>query len=101
MRSQEAHAISRECRRGPREIPHRLCAVFGLTCATMKKEQLIDTKSGTRDEIEGATKNMTGKVKETAGKVFGNPRLEAQGDVDQILGQAQKKVGEIKKVLAK
>jgi uncharacterized protein YjbJ (UPF0337 family) len=74
-------------------------AALGLCCAAMKKEPSIDTKSGTRDEIEGATKTMTGKVKETTGKVLGNPRLEAQGDVDQILGQAQKKVGEIKRVL--
>jgi uncharacterized protein YjbJ (UPF0337 family) len=65
----------------------------------MKKEQSLDTRSGTQDEIEGATKNLTGKIKEATGRALGNPRLEAQGDVDQIQGHAQKKVGEIKKVL--
>jgi uncharacterized protein YjbJ (UPF0337 family) len=56
-------------------------------------------KSGTQDEIEGATKNLTGKIKEAAGKVLGNPRLEAQGDLDQIQGRAQEKLGGIKKIL--
>lgn len=65
----------------------------------MKKEQSFETKSGTQDEIEGTTKNLTGKVKEATGKVLGNPRLEAQGDIDQLLGRAQKNVGEIKKIL--
>jgi uncharacterized protein YjbJ (UPF0337 family) len=65
----------------------------------MKKEQSFDTKSGTQDEIEGATIKLAGKVKEAAGKALGNPRLEAQGAIDQIQGGAQKKVGEIKRVL--
>jgi uncharacterized protein YjbJ (UPF0337 family) len=67
----------------------------------MKKEQSFDTKSGAQDEIEGATMNLTGKIKEATGKMLGNPRLEAQGDVDQILGNAQKKVGQIKKVFGR
>ena len=45
--------------------------------------------------------NLTGKIKEATGKMLGNPRLEAQGDVDQILGNAQKKVGQIKKVFGR
>jgi uncharacterized protein YjbJ (UPF0337 family) len=65
----------------------------------MKKEQSFETKSGTQDQIEGATRNLTGKVKEATGRAFGNPRLEAQGDIDQILGHAQKRIGEIKRVL--
>jgi uncharacterized protein YjbJ (UPF0337 family) len=62
----------------------------------MKMEQPTEVKSPTQDKIEGTSKNLTGKFKEAAGKALGNPRLEAQGDVDQIKGQAQKKVGEIK-----
>jgi uncharacterized protein YjbJ (UPF0337 family) len=63
------------------------------------KEPAFEMKSGTQDEIEGATKNLTGKIKEAAGKVLGNPRLEAQGDLDQIQGRAQEKLGGIKKIL--
>lgn len=65
----------------------------------MKNEQSYETKSGTQDEIEGTTRNLTGKIKEATGKALGNPRLEAQGDIDQIQGHAQKKVGEVKKIL--
>jgi uncharacterized protein YjbJ (UPF0337 family) len=58
-------------------------------------------KSGTQDKIEGTAKNLAGKVKEGAGMVLGNPRLEAKGDCDQIEGNVQKKVGEIKTVFGK
>jgi uncharacterized protein YjbJ (UPF0337 family) len=67
----------------------------------MKKTQSVDVKSGTQDKIEGTAKVLVGKIKETAGKAVGNPRLEAKGDCEQIEGTAQKKVGEIKKVFGK
>jgi uncharacterized protein YjbJ (UPF0337 family) len=67
----------------------------------MQKEQSVDVKSGTQDKIEGTAKILAGKIKEEAGKAVGNPRLEAQGDCDQVEGNAQKKVGEIKKVFGK
>jgi len=84
---------------GPRETPHTLCSAPGLCCVTLKNEQSFETKTGTQDEIEGTTKNLTGKIKEASGNALGNPRLEAQGDIDQIQGHAQKKVGEFKKIL--
>ncbi len=62
----------------------------------MKNEPSFEVKSATQDKIEGTSKNLAGKFKEAAGKALGNPRLEAQGDVDQVKGHAQKKVGEIK-----
>ena len=67
----------------------------------MQKEQSVDVKSGTQDKIEGTAKILSGKIKEEAGKVVGNPRLEAKGDCEQIKGNTQKKVGEIKKVFGK
>jgi uncharacterized protein YjbJ (UPF0337 family) len=65
----------------------------------MKKDPSFEAKSGTQDEIEGTTRNLVGKVKEAAGKAVGNPSLEARGDIDQVVGHAQKKIGEIKKAL--
>ena len=64
----------------------------------MKNEPSVHMKSGSQDKVEGAARNLAGKLKEAAGKALGNPRLEAKGDIDQIDGSAQKKVGEIKKV---
>jgi uncharacterized protein YjbJ (UPF0337 family) len=56
-------------------------------------------KSSNQDKAEGTAKNIAGSVKEAAGKLIGNPRLEADGKAEKIEGQIQEKVGEIKKVL--
>jgi uncharacterized protein YjbJ (UPF0337 family) len=55
-------------------------------------------KSSTQDKAEGTAKDLKGKVKEGAGRVVGNERLQAEGRADQIEGKTQKKVGDIKKV---
>jgi uncharacterized protein YjbJ (UPF0337 family) len=55
-------------------------------------------KSSTQDKAEGTAKDLKGKIKEGAGKLVGNERLQAEGQVDQAEGKAQKKVGDIKKV---
>jgi len=55
-------------------------------------------KSSTQDKAEGTAKDLKGKIKEGAGKLVGNERLQAEGQIDQAEGKAQKKVGDIKKV---
>lgn len=55
-------------------------------------------KSSTQDKAEGTAKDLKGKVKEGAGKLVGNERLQAEGRADQVDGKVQKKVGDIKKV---
>jgi uncharacterized protein YjbJ (UPF0337 family) len=64
----------------------------------MKNNPSTNIKSGTQDEVEGSVKTLTGKVKEGIGRAVGNPRLEAEGNSDQLKGNVQKKVGQIKKV---
>ncbi|MGQ3015759.1 CsbD family protein [Phenylobacterium sp.] len=49
-----------------------------------------------KDQAEGAAKDMGGKVKEAAGKLTGNERLEAEGHMDQAAGKVQKGVGDLK-----
>lgn len=56
-------------------------------------------KSSTRDKVEGVTNQVTGKVKELAGKITDDPNLEAEGVVEEIAGKVQEKIGEVKKVL--
>lgn len=65
----------------------------------MQNEPSFDVKSSTQDKIEGTAREAVGKFKVIAAKVTGNPRLEAEGHIDQVVGGAQKKVGEIKKVI--
>lgn len=51
------------------------------------------------DRVEGAAKNMGGKVKEAAGKVTGDEKLKAEGRADQVEGKVQNTVGGVKDAL--
>jgi uncharacterized protein YjbJ (UPF0337 family) len=55
-------------------------------------------KSSTHDKAAGTAKAIAGKVKEVTGNLVGNPRLQAEGRTEQVKGQTQKKIGEIKQV---
>jgi uncharacterized protein YjbJ (UPF0337 family) len=58
-------------------------------------------KSSTTDNVEGKFHKAKGKVKEIAGKVSDNPKLEAEGTTEKIAGKVQEKIGQVKKVLGK
>ena len=58
-------------------------------------------KSSTRDKAEGAFHKTKGKVKEVAGKMTDDPKLEAEGKAEKIAGKVQEKVGKTKKLLGK
>jgi uncharacterized protein YjbJ (UPF0337 family) len=58
-------------------------------------------KSGTKDKAEGTFHELKGKVKEVAGKLTDNPKLEAEGTGEKIAGKIQGKIGQVKKVLGK
>jgi uncharacterized protein YjbJ (UPF0337 family) len=49
-----------------------------------------------KDRIEGSTEQAKGKVKEVAGKVTGDSKLENEGKADQVAGKVQNTVGGIK-----
>ena len=48
------------------------------------------------DRVEGAGKNIGGKIKEAAGKVTGDEKLKAEGRADQVEGKVQNTVGGVK-----
>lgn len=58
-------------------------------------------KSSMKDKAEGTFHEMKGKVKEVAGKLTDNPKLEGAGIGEKLAGKAQQKIGEVKKVLGK
>jgi len=58
-------------------------------------------KSSTKDQAEGKLHGLKGKVKEIAGKLTDNPKLEAEGTGEKIAGKVQEKIGQVKKVLGK
>ena len=49
-----------------------------------------------KDRIEGAGKNIKGKIKEGVGKMTGDSKTEAEGQADQVKGKAQNAVGGVK-----
>jgi len=52
-----------------------------------------------KDLIEGAAKNIGGKLKEAAGKLTGDEKLKAEGRADQVAGKVQNAVGGVKDAL--
>jgi uncharacterized protein YjbJ (UPF0337 family) len=52
-----------------------------------------------KDRIEGSAEQAKGKVKEVAGKVTGDSKLEGEGKADQVAGKVQNTVGGIKDTL--
>jgi uncharacterized protein YjbJ (UPF0337 family) len=69
---------------------------FILSCAfsTYTQENEMD-----KDRIEGAAEQAKGKVKEVAGKVTGDSKLEGEGKADQVAGKVQNTIGGIKDTL--
>jgi len=49
-----------------------------------------------KDQIEGAGKQAKGAVKEAAGKLTGDRKLEAEGKIDKAAGKIQGEVGKAK-----
>jgi len=58
-------------------------------------------KSSTRDQVESKVHKIKGEIKETAGELLDNPKLEAEGAAEKIVGKVQEKTGQIKKVFGK
>jgi uncharacterized protein YjbJ (UPF0337 family) len=44
---------------------------------------------------------MKGKLREVAGELSDNPKLEAEGLAEKVAGEMQEKIGQVKKVLGK
>ena len=52
-----------------------------------------------KDRIEGAAKNIGGKIKEGIGNLTGDEKLKAEGKADQVEGKVQNTVGGAKDAL--
>jgi uncharacterized protein YjbJ (UPF0337 family) len=58
-------------------------------------------KNSTRDQVQGKFHEVKGTIKEVAGKLSDNPKLEVEGTSEKIAGKVQTKMGQVKKVLEK
>jgi uncharacterized protein YjbJ (UPF0337 family) len=52
-----------------------------------------------KNQVKGRIKTLEGKVKETAGKVVGNRKLQLKGTVQGIVGAAQATLGDVRQAL--
>jgi uncharacterized protein YjbJ (UPF0337 family) len=52
-----------------------------------------------KDRIQGSAVQVKGKMKEVAGKVVGDSKLESEGKVNQVEGKIQNTIGGIKDTL--
>jgi uncharacterized protein YjbJ (UPF0337 family) len=50
-----------------------------------------------KDQVKGRVKEAEGEIKEAAGKLVGNEKLEAKGSAQKVLGRAQAKFGDVKR----
>lgn len=49
-----------------------------------------------KDQIDGRAKEAKGTIKEVAGQLVGNEKLEAKGAAQKAIGKAQAKLGDVK-----
>ncbi|MEJ0070043.1 MAG: CsbD family protein [Pseudomonadota bacterium] len=49
-----------------------------------------------KDRVAGAGKELKGNIKEAAGKVVGDKKLETEGKIDKVAGKVQNAVGQAK-----
>jgi uncharacterized protein YjbJ (UPF0337 family) len=52
-----------------------------------------------KDRIEGSAQQAKGTVKEIAGKVTGDAKLESEGKSDKVAGKVQNAIGGLKDTL--
>jgi len=52
-----------------------------------------------KDRIAGSAKQVKGAVKQAAGKVVGDAKLESEGQADKVEGKIQNAIGSLKDTL--
>jgi len=67
----------------------------------MRERRIQYMKSSTKDKLKGRAAQVTGVVKEKAGKATNNPALADRGTAGKVGGTVRNKVGDIKKVFGK
>jgi len=67
----------------------------------LKSKRRNTMKSSTKNQAEGKYHEVKGTLKEIAGELSDNPKLEAEGATEKLAGQVQDKIGQIKKALEK
>ncbi|MBV8512675.1 MAG: CsbD family protein [Xanthobacteraceae bacterium] len=54
-----------------------------------------------REHVKGAADKAKGAIKDTAGKITGDTKLEAEGKIDKAKGSAHNTAGDVKDAVRK
>jgi uncharacterized protein YjbJ (UPF0337 family) len=65
-----------------------------MTTPTIRTQNNEDAMN--KDRIQGSAEQVKGKVKEVAGKVTGDTKLENEGKAEKVAGKIQNTIGGIK-----
>jgi uncharacterized protein YjbJ (UPF0337 family) len=49
-----------------------------------------------KDQVQGRVEEAKGAIKQSTGRVIGNPDLEDRGTVEKVAGKVQKTFGDVK-----
>lgn len=49
-----------------------------------------------KDQVKGRAREAKGKLKEATGKLIGNKDMETDGKIENVVGKAQAKYGDLK-----
>lgn len=52
-----------------------------------------------KDQVKGTAKDIAGKVQSETGKLIGNKEMEAKGLKNEVVGKAQKGLGDAKEAV--
>jgi uncharacterized protein YjbJ (UPF0337 family) len=63
---------------------------------TETKPKNIEDNAMDKDRIKGSAQQAKGAVKEAAGKVLGDKKLETEGKTDKVAGKVQNAIGGLK-----
>jgi uncharacterized protein YjbJ (UPF0337 family) len=72
-----------------------------VTSVRADSDRRNTVKPSTKNQAEGNFHKATGKLKEIAGILSMNPKLEAEGKDEKRAGKVQDKIGQVEKVLGK
>jgi uncharacterized protein YjbJ (UPF0337 family) len=71
-----------------------LSSIFLVSRVSLLKEEVMD-----KDRVKGSAQQAKGAVKEAAGKVTGDAKLQAEGKADKTAGKIRNAIGGLKDTL--
>jgi uncharacterized protein YjbJ (UPF0337 family) len=72
-------------------------AINRLACEAIRS--LFKGNIMNKNQINGTVKDLAGKVQEEAGKLVGSKEQEAKGIHKQVVGKAEKRLGDVKEIV--